>query len=108
MTKPDWLNHRIRLTIVADATDTPDRHRNTLHTTIMALDKHFNSLITVSPAPKGKSTGRPKKHVNLALLDKLMKEKKSLRDMGKSLEVSRETIRRVIQAGKQMPKGTLY
>ena len=65
------------------------------------LDKHFANLKPAIAAPRAKSTGRPKLHIDLAALAECQRKRMSLREMGKSLNVSRETIRRVL-AGKRV------
>lgn len=106
MSKPNWELMRKKLVpLTALGVNISKYAADTVNETIVILDQHF---ATIAPRAPAKSTGRPKKHVNLDLLAKLVAQQKSLRDMGKSLNVSRETIRRAILAGKKSPKTALY
>jgi len=96
MTQLDWGRLRAQL-ILLGCTAKPAQSM-LIDEVVMELDKHFFQTLS-GATPKGKSTGRPKKHINLAKLAELQKSHKSLRAMGLELNVSRETIRRTINDG---------
>lgn len=96
MTEAEWRKNRV--IIVDSAAKLSFNEYLPIGKIIMQLDTHFQTLTKLAPTAKGKSTGRPKKHINLGELAELIKQKKSLREIGKSLNVSRETIRRYINA----------
>lgn len=96
MTEAEWRKNRIIIVDCGTRLTFPEYYP--IGKIIVQLDEHFQTLTKLAPTAKGKSTGRPKKHINLGELAELIKQKKSLREIGKSLNVSRETIRRYINA----------
>jgi response regulator of citrate/malate metabolism len=99
MTGETWGQLRQQMILATRALGAVDRE--IVEETMEQLDKHFANLKPAKAAPKPKSTGRPKLHIDLAALEECQRKRMSLREMGKSLKVSRETIRRIL-AGKRV------
>lgn len=99
MTHETWGQLRQQIVLATSRLSPMDK--SIVEETMQELDKHFANLKPAIAAPRAKSTGRPKLHIDLAALAECQRKRMSLREMGKSLNVSRETIRRVL-AGKRV------